>query len=238
MALDRYQLLGAALIAFGVLVAPYSYVVLLSVPLTSLGLACVILGATLLMVPGSPMPAHQIRALIESSLVNIEAMLEEYDAEGKAVYLPPNDDHVHTFVPLMRDVDLGVFDASRMPLRVVTEHRGVKGLLLYPPGAEAVRLSLLPEDVGAEDALSHVLVDFLEAVASVKAVEKGREVVVELAGPRAGTEYPRVNRCLGSYPVSVAGCVLAKVYGAPVRYAGEETREGRTLGFYEVKRLG
>jgi hypothetical protein len=236
--LDRYQLLGLSLVSFGGVFASYSYLVLLSVPLTALGLACIILGSTLLMVPGSPVPRHQMRAMMEASLVNVEALLEEFDVKGKAVYMPPNDGRVHAFIPVQGNVDLGAIDPQRVPVRVLTEAGGVRGVTVFPPGSEAVRLSLLPEEAGAEDALSHVLVDFIEAVESVKLVRRGSEAVVELGRPRASSEYPRVNGCLGSYPVSLAGCVLAHVLRGPILYRGEEASGSSTLAYFEVASTG
>ena len=237
MALDRYQLLGLGLMSFGVIFAAYSYFVLLSVPLTSLGMACVILGSTLLMVPGSPVPRHQIRAMMEGSLVNVEALLEEFDIRGKAVYLPPVEGRVRAFVPVEENEEPNV-DAGHVPLRVFSEAGDIYGVNVYPPGSEAVRLSLLPEEAGPEDALSHVLVDFVEAVESIKYVQRGAEAVVELGKPRAGSDYPRVNMCLGSYPVSVAGCVLAYVLRGPVYYRGEEASGDIVLGYFRVGPIG
>ncbi len=51
--LDRYSGVGLGLMVFGAPFAVYSYVVLLNTPLAALGLACVVLGGTLLLVPGS-----------------------------------------------------------------------------------------------------------------------------------------------------------------------------------------
>ena len=200
LALDRYQLLGLSLISFGAVFASYSYLVLLSVPLTALGLACIILGSTLLMVPGSPVPKHQVRAMMEGSLVNVEALLEEFDVKGKAVYLPPNEGRVFAFIPVQESVDLGAIDPRRVPVRVLSEAGGVRGVTVFPPGSEAVRLSLLPGEVGAEDALNHVLVDFIEAVESVKFVRRGVEAVVAerlrwRSTPRGGPR--RTSRCTG-----------------------------------------
>ncbi len=72
MKLDNYSYLGLGLMGFGVPFAGFSYWVLLNIPLTSLGLATVILGVTLLLVPSNPVPRQHIRAMVEGSLVNIE----------------------------------------------------------------------------------------------------------------------------------------------------------------------
>ncbi|MFH2112167.1 MAG: hypothetical protein ABIJ47_13015 [Candidatus Bathyarchaeota archaeon] len=238
MALDRYQLLGLSHLSFGAVFSSYSYLVLLSVPLTALGLACIIVGSTLLMVPGSPVPKHQVRAMMEGSLVNVEALLEEFDVKGKAVYLPPNEGRVYAFIPVQENADLEAINPDRVPVRVLTEAGGVRGVTVFPPGSEAVRLSQLTEEVGAEDALNHVLVDFIEAAEYVKFVRRGGEAVIELGKPRAASEYPRVNECLGSYAVGVAGCVLAHALRSPVYYRGEEASGDNTLGYFWVSSSG
>lgn len=221
--------------SFGAVFAGYSYAVLSSVPLTALGLACVILGSTLLMVPGSAVPAREVRAMMEGCLVNVEALLEELDARGKAVYMPPTDGRVYAFVPFPENANVGELDPGSVPRRVFTEAGGVRGVTIFPPGSEVVRLSLLPEEAGAEDALSRVLVDFIEAVESVKYVRRGAEAVVELSRPRIASEQPRVNGSLGSFSVSVAGCVLAYVLRCPVHFKGEEASGGRVVGYFEVR---
>lgn len=234
MKLDRYQLLGLSLTAFGLIFAAYSYEVLLSVPLTSLGVACLVLGVTLLLVPSSPVPSRQIRAMMEGSLVNIEALLEEYDAKGQAAYVP-HEGRVYAFIPLA-EAQVKVNPTST-PLRVYTSAGGEPGLLVFPPGSDAVRLAGLPEEAGVEDALSYVLVDFLEVCESLKAVQDHGRVVVELNKVRAATEYTRVNRSLGSATVSLTGCVLATVTGRPVYLRSEEGSD-RKVAVFEVEPPG
>ena len=234
MKLDGYQLLGLSLTSFGLVFGAYSYEVLLSVPLTSLGVACLVLGLTLLLVPSNPVPTQQIRAMMEGSLVNIEALLEEFNAQGKATYVP-SEDRVYAFIPTV-EASVKV-NPGRTPVRVLTEAGGVPGLIVFPPGSVAVRLASLPEEVGVEDALAHVLVDFLEICESVKAVNEQGRVIVEINNPRTDTEYPRVNRSLGSAAVSVAGCVLARVTGSPV-YLQSEDGTDKKVAVFEVDSSG
>jgi hypothetical protein len=222
-------------VSLGAVFAAYSYMVLLSVPLTALGLGCVVLGSTLLMVPESAVPSREVKAMIEGGLVNVEAVLEEYDARGRAVYLPPNEGRVQAFVPISENPHMDAINPDTVPRRVLTEAGGVRGVMVFPLGSEAVRLSQLPEDVDAEDTLSHVLVDFIEIVESIKYVRSGAEVVVELGRPRLASEYPRVNTCFGSFSVSVAGCVLAHVLRSLVYFKGEEVSGSSVIGYFEVR---
>lgn len=228
--------MGIGFISFGVLFAAYSYLIFLSVPLTALGLSTIILGATLLLVPSNPAPAHQIRAMVEASLVNIEALLEEFDVMGEAVYLP-SDERVSAFIPIEEGME-STIDTERIPVRVLTESNGVPGVLIFPPGSELVRLALLPEDILLEDALNAVLVDFAEIVNSVKAVSETDQVLVELVSPKVGSDYDRVNHSLGSLAVSVSGCIIAYITGKPVFFVREETVDNKVSGFFRVGLVG
>ena len=210
--------------------------VFLSVPLTALGLSTIILGATLLLVPSNPTPAHHIRAMVEASLVNIEALLEEFDVMGEAVYLPM-DERVSAFIPVEEGMELNV-DTERIPVRVLTESHGVPGVMVFPPGSELVRLALLPEDIQVEDALNAVLVDFAEMADSVKVVSEDDQVLVELVSPKVGSGYDRVNQSLGSFAVSVSGCVIADNLGRPVYFLREESVDNKLTGFFRVGQVG
>ncbi len=231
---DNYQYLGIGLISYGALFAIYSYLILINVTFTAFGLSCIILGTTLLMVPSNPVPSHQIRAMLEGSLVNIEALLEEYDVYGKAVYYPSIDGKINCFVPINEQESALRVNVDNIPLRVFTKMGNLSGLLVFPPGSEVVRLAMLPDDIVVEDALNHVLVDFLEIVNSVKSVREMDEIVVELVDPKTTSVFPRVNKCLGSISVSVIGCVIAHVSGKPVMFIGEKFHEGNVVGFFRV----
>jgi hypothetical protein len=195
-----------------------------------------IIGVTALLVPSRAVPGESVRALVEVAAINVEALLEEFDAVGKAVYLAPRDDRVYCFVPLSGEVVSSGFD--RVSVRVVSRVGGVDGLFVFPPGGEVVRLAGLGEESGAEDALVYVLVDYVELVEGVRAVETGDRVVVELLRPRVDTEYSRYRECLGSLATSVAGCVLAWVYDASVVYLGEEVTDDKVTASFRVNKAG
>ncbi len=236
---DPYVRAGIVLTVFGVPFSIYSYYVLGDVTFTALGLASVILGATAILVPSSPVPVDSVRAMVEGASVNVEALLEEYDGTLKAIYMPPVGDRVYCFVPLSGE--LQGWEVERLketPVRVVSEFSGVRGLSVFPPGSEVVRLSLLGEESGVEDALSYVLVDFLESVESLKAVRNGDRYVVQLNKVRADTVFPRVRMCLGSSASSVAGCVLAWVLGEPVQFLGEEEMGASITASFRLAGLG
>jgi hypothetical protein len=225
---------------FGTIFAIYSHYILMNTPLTALGLACVILGTTTALTPSSPVPVKTVRAIVEASCVNIEAVLEEFDAKIKATYLPPRDEESlgRAYVPLKSNP--GTENASAAmdsPIRVVTNVGGEPGLLLFPPGSEIIRLSRLGDEAGIEDSLNYILVDFLEAVESVKATRDRENIFVSISGLRLSTNYPRFKKVLGELPTSIAGNVLASVTGNPVTLIKENTyRDEVRAVFKEQKR--
>jgi len=226
---------GLAMAFFGAPFTAFSYWVLSSVPLTALGLACIILGATVVLTPSSPIPKRAIRAMVEGSCVNVEALLEEFNTTGKAFYLPPKEGRVYVFVPLRSNphlLDAG--KAMKAPVRVITRAGGRPGLLVFPPGSELIRLSGLSYGSGLEDALRHVLVDFVEAVESVKAVREDDRVFIDLEKPRVGTDFPRYRRVLGSLTTSIAGCVVASCLEMPVLFEEEQADEKRVRAIFRV----
>ncbi len=227
--LDRYLSFGLGLIVFGGPFVIYSYFILLNIPLTAFGFACVILGATTLLVPSSPVPAETVRAMVEGSSINIEALLEEFDAQEKCVYLPPRDGRSWAYVPLSSSPGVSTaWKALEAPVRVMTEVEGELGLMVFPPGSEIVRLSMLSEESGLEEALNYVLVDFLEAIDSVKAITVEDRVTVQMENPRISTDFPRFKMVLGSIPTSLAGCVISNVLDKPMWFL-EETVLGRQI---------
>jgi len=237
--LSRYESLGLGLLILGTSLAVYSNQVLYNTPFVALGLSSVILGATLLWIPNNPVPTHQIRAMVEGACINIEALLEEFDALEMAVYLPPREGRVYAFAPLgVPADDFDISQVGKALFRVLTEVSGKFGLMLFPPGSEIVRLSLIPEELGVEEALNYVLVDFLEAVKSVKAVEDGDEIVVEMMSPRMKTEFPRFQSVLGSIPSSIAACVIVSATGKPVFIQSEDVEADRIRTVFRLESLG
>jgi len=222
MRVDRVAGAGLSLMVFGVVFGAYSYLVVGDSTFTALGLACVVLGSVMVLVPSNPVPLSAVRAMVEGAAVNVEALLEEYEARSQAYYLPPRDGRVYCFVPLEEFSDDDLNGVLRAPIRVLVDAPGVRGLMVFPPGSEVVRIAGVSEEAGLEDALSYVLVDYLEAVNSVKAAEAGDNLIFQFKGPKMETDFPLFASCLGSATVSVAGCVAAWVKGKPVAYLGED----------------
>ncbi|MGD0804219.1 MAG: hypothetical protein ABSA11_09120 [Candidatus Bathyarchaeia archaeon] len=237
--IDAYVSVGLGFVGFGAPLAAYCYWIVHIVPLTALGLALVVLGVSVVLIPQNPVPTSVVRGMVEDACANVEAELEQFDAREKAWYLPPRDGCVLCFVPLVADVKPAVVQAaSRAPVKMLTESMGVPGLMVFPPGSKILRSSQLDGDAGLEDAMINVLVDYLEGAESVKVIKEGSRVNVFIKKTRLQTDFSRFNYVLGSITVSVLGCVAAQVLNVPVRVLDERT-EGRNLSaIFEVLGVG
>jgi hypothetical protein len=219
MAGVRYFAFGSGVAAFGAVVAIVSYYFLFSVPFAALGVACVILGGATLTLPESPVPSGAVRGVIHASVMNVEALLEEFDVHEKAIYLPPRDGEAVAYVPLSTNPRAPSIESlMEAPRRLVTQAEGVPVLMVVPPGSEMVRASELSEASGLEDSLQYILTEVSELCSSVKAVLAGDRLVVEMKGIKVKTEAARYLLSLGSIPASIAASVAATV-----------TRKGVTL---------
>jgi hypothetical protein len=172
--------------------------------------------------------------MMEASCINIEAVLEEFDAKGKAIYLPPKNGRVYSFVTLDNYIKVDPLKVVDAPLRVLSKYCGSPSLIVFPPGSEAVRLASIPEDSGIEESLSFVLVDFLEAAESIKSIENEDRIIVEINKPKVITEFPRYKISLGSLTTSIAGCVLSHVKKTPVYFINEENFSQKITATFEV----
>lgn len=226
---------GLTLGLFGAILAFFAYFIALSIPLTALGLACAILGLSIALTPSSPIPKLAVKAMLEGSCLNLEALLEEFNVEGKAVYMPPRDDRVFAFIPLSSNPTQVEFEEiNKAPLRVLTSAGGKLGLIIFPPGSEIVRLAGIIEGLAIEEALNLTLIEFLEGADSVKAVAKEDKIIIEVLNPKVSSELPKVKHSLGSLIVSVAGCTLAKSLGKPIAFIEEVIEEGKVKAEFKV----
>lgn len=233
--MERISLFGVVLSCFGIPLAVFSFFVFSRIGITAFGLVCGILGGVLVLIPWTPVPETPVKSMVEGSCVNIEALLEEVDAKGRAVYLPPNEGSVYAFVPIDSDVDsLDFRGISNVSKRVVTEIDGSTGLAVFPPGSEIVKSSNLSGETGLQASLHHVLVDFIEVVEDVQTVRDGKEIRVQLSNPKIDTDHPRFKRSLGSLPVSLAGSVLSYSLDSAVRFVEETVEEDEVVAVFEV----
>ena len=260
--MNRLNTLGLGLIVVGAIVAPFCYLIIYSIPLTVLGMALAIIGIVMLLTPQHLIPHQVVKALITGSINNIEAILEEFNASHRAIYLSPREGRVYAYVPLNANPGLPTsIEIEKAPRRLITYVNESPGLIIYPPGSEVVRLAGLSEPSDPESALyniegnlSYVLLDFAELVSGIrvnilkpqfiepdkesetepKKVLKSARFQLQLKGVKFQSEAPRFTRVLGSLPLSLAACVAAATTQRPVKILNESRQKRKITALLEI----
>jgi len=250
LGMNRLTGVGVGLVGFGAVLAPFSYFVLVSVPLTTLGVAFAILGLVILILPEYLVPHEIVKGMISGSVTNIEAVLEEFGATHKAIYLPPREGKVYAYIPLSGNPSYPEFsEIINAPKRIISNIDGHAGLFIYPPGADVLVLSGVGRDESIEEGeqingdgkpslnnflpevengISYCLVDFAELVSKVQVNLEKNKIFLGMKNIKVEVEAPRFTRVLGSIPTSLAACVVAEISKMPVKIV-EERREGKWL---------
>jgi hypothetical protein len=221
--MDRFHAFGVCLSCFGVFFSLFSYLILVSVPLTALGVGVLIVGLSILLTPSTPIPKKAVRELLEGSIVNSEAILEEFNLSSKGYYTPSSDGKVYVYIPFSSDS--GPPKTSNPPKGLVSTVDGKPYLTLIPPMFELARFE---ESSSLEASISEALVDLTELCESVNIFQEDEDTVtVEAKGVRGHVGAGRFKKVLGSLEASIAATITAKTLGKPV-YIETEKEKGKT----------
>ncbi len=243
--MNRFTAVGVGFVGFGAILAAFSYFIIASIPLTSLGIAFAILGSAVLIFPEYLVPHQVVKGMISGSVANIEAILEEFVADRRAIYLPPRDGKILAFVPLSGNPShpkvSKIIDA---PKRVISNIDGHAGLFIYPPGSDVIAVSGIVEEETIEEvkenkdfslenflsqlenAISYCIVDFAEFASRAQVNFEKNKVFLRMRNVKLRVEAPRFTKVLGSVPASLAACCIAAITKMPVKIV-EEKEEGR-----------
>ena len=229
---DRNTVVGIDFLVVGFTLAGLGYIVAQSVPIAAFGFALAVIGALLLMIVPESVPQDAYRALLSDSIRNVEIILEESDLHERAYFMQLEDGEVRALIPLPALKAAGgesissasLRELDKAPRRFIVDHRGLRGLMLIPPGAQIVKLAKVEKGGDLEESLRSVLVEFSDLAGSVRAVqEEGSKVVrVQITKPKLSSESPFFNKCLGSPVSCIAGCVATVAKGQPVRIVDEK----------------
>lgn len=215
--------LGAFLISFGALLSPLSFFLLQSVPLTSLGLATLILGISAIMLPEEPIPKREVIALFKDSMRNFDLFFEEVGPKGRAIYLP-GVDTVYVFVPFTREAP-PVKELARAPKRIITEATGRLGLMLLSPIAEMIR----DLEGGLEETLRELIVEKLELAEGLKLATAKDEFIIEFEGLKIREGKGIRRSSAGSICTIISASLIAKLTKFSLRLAEEREEKGKLL---------
>jgi hypothetical protein len=229
-------MLGAILLIAGLLLAATSYFILHYTPFTALGLSTIILAAvSFALGRGQPkIPPEISSMLLDSGLENTAAIMEELGIGSRAVYLPSGmaGGKPRALLPISSSAQPGTA-IQRLPNRLIVRYgQGTEemGLLVNTLGSAVVG-RFGPENLHGGDiegALSSVLTGATDLVDSVKAVQSGELIMVEVTNPRIEHENLKIFDNLGSPLASVVASVISEATGGPVTI-NSESRSGKKL---------
>jgi len=237
-----YRAVSLILIPSGVLLFTLAFLMLNSTPLSALGISMMILGSVILALStGIPrIPAEASRLMLESSIRNASALIEELGLRSKALYLPSRltDGKPMALIPLISNPEPPKIDKplpKRLIVRFGSKQEDV-GVLMETSGSIAAGMFEKPSEpseptAGAlESSLSTILVNVLGVVDSVKASIDGDRVIVELSNPKLTIDSKTLaSEVLGSPLASTVASLAAEALDKPITVEGEEQTKNRLL---------
>jgi len=235
---NSYIWLGSGLSFTGVWLVPVAHFLLESTPVTALGLSLIILG-TVCLVLGRTRPRISPEVstlLLETSLENISAIIEELGLTSKGIYLPSSkaQGQSQALIPLHSASSLSGIGRS-LPKRLIVKYGPNPediGLLVTTPGSATTRmLESVPEFIATEleDALTSILDGMLDMADGVRVSMNGGAITVEVINPRVEYKNIRFYECLGSPVASIAASLAAEASGKPVVVEKETPGKGKSV---------
>jgi len=235
---NPYTLLGSGLLLTGGWLVPVAHVLLNSTPLSALGIWLIILGGVCLVLGRTrpKIPPEVSTILLETSLENISAIVEELGLTSKALYLPSSmsQGQPQALIPLHANSSLPPIEKA-LPRRLIVKYGPDPedmGLLITSPGsAVAKMLESKPGATSAElgDALSSVLGGVLDVADSIKVGMNNKSVAIEVFKPRMEYKNVRLYECLGSPLASIAAALAAEALDKPIVIKSELHSKGKIM---------
>jgi hypothetical protein len=211
----RIKELGIILITISIPLSIFSILVLNYMELFYVSLGILIIGLSSISIEEKSLLPYTLRKLIESSILNIEALLEEYDAVGKALYLEKEGRNI-AFIPYKNEVDyieLAKF-INNIPLRVSND----MGLIVFPPFYSIKEKG----EMSDESWLNSILVEDLNLADNIKILKENNYLTIGIRNPKSHLlNIPRYKKCMGSLETSIALSAISRYYGKPIKFVEE-----------------
>ncbi len=240
---NPYRILGIGLAVGGALFVPLAYFLLVSIPLTAVGLSSIILGFTSLALANSRpyISPEAAEVILKTGMENTAALLEELGLDAKAIYLPSSarDGKPQAVIPLIQSRESELLKGKvtgRLIVRYGNNPEDM-GIAVTTPGS--INLSQLPTKPGSnpeeiESAITYVLTGLLDMANAVKVNMAENRIKVEVSGAKLNYEDIWYYRCLGSPVASIVATITCEALNRPIRIAEETTAKHTTLISLEV----
>jgi hypothetical protein len=225
--LERNTLVGVDFLLMGFIVSALGFFLADSIPIASFGFALAVIGALILLIVPEPVPQDALKSLLKDAVRNVEIVLEESGLRNRAYFMQMEDGEIRALVPLSipgsEQAAPNPAELDKAPRRFIVNQKGIRGLLVVPPGNEIVRLAKVEKGADLEEALRMALVEFSDLARGVLAIEEdgGKVAKVQITKPQLGSDSPYFNDALGTPVSCVAACTAAVAKGATVRIRDE-----------------
>ncbi|MEM0203251.1 MAG: hypothetical protein QXO16_04630 [Archaeoglobaceae archaeon] len=213
--MEEKDLFAIAIASFSSVFSTLSYFLIGSIPLTALGIGLLIFSVSLLLTDFTPIPSQTTKALLESSVLNIEAILEEFGINKKAYYVP-KENKAYLLIPIDHEEVPKSFEVKGL----ITSIDGKNYLSLFPPAGVVSVESL-------EAGIYDYLVEKTGLADSVNVLDQGERIVVEIQKPKAKVFAKRFREVAGSMEASIVASVAAVAKGKVVQIESEEEEKNR-----------
>lgn len=228
-----YWLLGLGLSLAGITLSVVAYFVLVSVPLTALGLSSLILsGVSFALAYGQPTTSAEASAILfEAGLENISALIEEIGLKSKAIYLPSSraNGSSKAFIPLNPDSVLPSTVKS-IPKRLIVKfgpNADDLGLMFSTPGSSASATVVSKPDATSGDieaSLTLILAGSMNLVDAARVTLEDAKITVELVGPHFEYKKMWIYDLIGTPLASMVASITTQVLDKAVLIIREEPK--------------
>ena len=233
---STYRTLSASLAISGGCISALAYFVVNSTPLTALGISAIMIGGVSFAISrGQPkIPPEASAILLQSSVENISALVEEIGLKSRAIYVPSSisGDKPKALIPM--DGNL-VIDKKLLPKRLIVKY-GDKpeavGLLLVTPGSAVGGMVEAKPDASAgdlESGISSVLLGTINLADGARVSMDASKVLVEVVNPRLEQSKMWVYDSIGSPIASIVASIVAQILDQPVSIVNEQYSKGKLV---------
>jgi hypothetical protein len=173
--------------------------------------------------------------MIRASLYNVEAILEQFEAEEKAIYLPRRGgERSRACISLKEPTDVHLLKRliTASTSLIVDLDSKLWLMITIPIGYDL--LDSMDENYTTERALRYSLIESLGLIQSLKEAKQGNDIVIEMRGSTLTLDLPHYNKILGTLQTSITGCILADEYNAPISLIEENITPKATTAIFRV----
>lgn len=209
---------------------PIAYFLLVSTPLTAVGLSSIILGFVCMALANSRpyISPEAAEVILKTGMENTAALLEELGLNSKAIYVPSlaRDGKPQAIIPLVDNRESPIFREKITGRLIVRYGKNPDdmGIAVTTPGS--INLSQLPMKPGATpeeigSAVSYVLTGLLDIANAVNFNMSGHQIQVEVTGAKLDYEDIWYYRCLGSPVASIIATITCEALNKPIKIVEE-----------------